>query len=60
MRSNCIGTDRRTLNGTIRELAKRPSSNLGELWVRLPLVPSFDSNRVVLLTAGCKPVAINV
>jgi hypothetical protein len=26
-------------DGTIRKLAKRPSSNLGDLWVRLPLVP---------------------
>ena len=29
-----LGTD-----GTIRKLAKRPSSDLGDLWVRLPLVP---------------------
>ena len=27
-------------NGTVRKVAERPSSDLGELWVRLPLVPS--------------------
>jgi hypothetical protein len=32
-------------DGTIRKPAKRPSSNLGELWVRLPLVPSIVSTR---------------
>ena len=32
---------------------------IGELWVRLPLVPSFVSTGMVLLTAGCKPAAIN-
>jgi hypothetical protein len=30
--------------GTIRKPAKRPSSNLGDLWVRLPLVPLYDLN----------------
>jgi hypothetical protein len=28
--------------GTVRKPAKRPSSNLGGLWVRLPLVPVCD------------------
>src|SRR3954451_16826981 len=28
--------------GTIRKLAKRPSSRLGELWVRIPLVPLYS------------------
>ena len=50
-------------DGTIRKPAKRPSSNLGELWVRLPLVPvTFEKtkkDRVVLLTAACKAVAMN-
>jgi hypothetical protein len=31
----------KTKHGTIRKRAKRPSSNLGDLWVRLPLVPSI-------------------
>jgi hypothetical protein len=29
-------------SGTVRKPAKRPSSNLGDLWVRLPLVPVCD------------------
>ena len=43
-------------SGTVRKPAKRPSSNLGDLWVRLPLVPLV---RVVFLTAVCKAVAFN-
>ena len=40
MGSNPIGgADLSGTDGTIRKLAKRPSSNLGDLWVRLPLVP---------------------
>ena len=30
--------------GTIRKRAKRPSSNLGDLWVRLPLVPVWHQS----------------
>ena len=44
-------------DGTVRKPAKRPSSNLGDLWVRLPLVPWLIW--VVFLTAACKAVAIN-
>jgi hypothetical protein len=33
------GSDVDRLIGTVRKPAKRPSSNLGALWVRLPLVP---------------------
>jgi hypothetical protein len=46
-------------DGTVRKPAKRVSSNLTDLWVRLPLVP-VDRFRVVFLTAVCKAVAFNL
>jgi hypothetical protein len=47
-------------HGAVRKPAKRPSSNLGDLWVRLPLVSLSDGidRRVVFFTAACKAVAI--
>ncbi len=42
--------------GTVRKLAKRRSSNLRELWVRLPTRATEIVNRVVCLTAACKAV----
>src|SRR5262249_26129000 len=44
--------------GTVRKPTKRPSSSLGDLWVRLPLVPYLGLTRVVFLTAVRKTVAI--
>jgi hypothetical protein len=46
-------------DGTVRKLAKRLSSNLSDLWVRLPLVP-IARFRVVFLTAVCKAVAFKL
>ena len=58
------GSDEERSDGTVRKPAKRPSSNLGELWVRLPLVPMRSDAarrpRVVFLTAVCKTVAIKI
>jgi hypothetical protein len=45
--------------GTVRKPAKRVSSNLADLWVRLPLVP-VGCFRVVFLTAVCKAVAFKL
>jgi hypothetical protein len=46
-------------DGTVRKPAKRASSNLVDLWVRLPLVP-VAFLRVVFLTAVCKAVAFKL
>jgi hypothetical protein len=52
----------RKKGGTVRKPAKRPSSTLGDLWVRLPLVSLSDGfiRRVVFLTAVCKAVVIKL
>ena len=55
----------RDQDGTVRKPAKRPRPpfgrcpKLGELWVRLPLVP-VTHFRVVILTAVCKAVAFKL
>jgi hypothetical protein len=49
--------------GTVREPAERPSSNLGDVWVRIPPVPFsliLKKKWVVFLTAACKAVAVKL
>jgi hypothetical protein len=53
-------TLREIASGTVRKRAKRRSSNLRDLWVRLPLVPLIRKFRVgwaLACPSGCNPPA---